>query len=88
MRELPPRTRALLRRGRLPADLAAHEAPIAGPCPFRAGDLGSLLERFRVLRDPRCGHGRRHRQAFVLACAAVAALRGRNGYQAFEVTGK
>lgn len=86
LRELRPRARALLRRGRLPPNLAQHEEQIAGPCPFRAGELGSLLERFRVLRDPRCGHGLRHRQPFVLACAAVATLMGSSGYQAFEDT--
>jgi hypothetical protein len=86
LRELRPKARALLRRGRLPPNLAEHEEQIAGPCPFRAGELGSLLERFRVLRDPRCGHGLRHRQPFVLACAAVATLMGSSGYQAFEDT--
>jgi hypothetical protein len=86
LRELRPRARALLRRGRLPADLAEHEERIAGPCPFRAGELGSLLDRFRVLRDARRGHGLRHRQPFVLACAAVATLMGSSGYQAFEDT--
>lgn len=87
LRELRPNARAVLRRGRLPADLAAHEEKIAGPCPFRAGELGSLLDRFRVLRDARRGHGLRHRQPFVLACAAVATLMGSSGYQAFEDTG-
>ena len=86
LRELRPRARAVLRRGRLPADLAEHEEKIAGPCPFRAGELGSLLDRFRVLRDARRGHGLRHRQPFVLACAAVATLMGSSGYQAFEDT--
>jgi hypothetical protein len=88
LRELRPRARTLLRRGRLPAELAEHEEKIAGPCPFRAGELGSLLDRFRVLRDARCGHGLRHRQPFVLACAAVATLMGSSGYQAFEDTCK
>jgi len=88
LRELRPRARAVLRHGRLPADLAEHEEKIAGPCPFRAGELGSLLDRFRVLRDARCGHGLRHRQPFVLACAAVATLMGSSGYQAFEDTCK
>lgn len=88
LRELQPGARALLRRGRLPAGLAEHEEKITGPCPFRAGELGSLLERFRILRDPRCGHGLRHRQPFVLACAAVATLMGSSGYQAFEDTCK
>jgi hypothetical protein len=88
LRELRPRARTLLRRGRLPSDLAEHEEKIAGPCPFRAGELFSLLDRFRVLRDARCGHGLRHRQPFVLACAAVATLMGSSGYQAFEDTCK
>jgi hypothetical protein len=86
LRELRPGARATLRRGRLPQGLAEHEENIAGPCPFRAGELGSLLECFRTLRDPRCGHGLRHRQPFVLACAAVATLMGASGYQAFEDT--
>lgn len=88
LRELRPRARTLLRRGRLPAALADHEENLAGPCPWRATELGSLLERFRVLQDPRCGHGLRHRQPFVLACAAVATLMGASGYQAYEDTCK
>jgi len=86
LRELRPGARALLRRGRLPPALAEHEENLAGPCPFRAGELGSLLERFRLLHDPRHGHGLRHRQPFVLACAAVATLMGSSGYQAYEDT--
>ncbi len=84
VRALRPGVRTLLRRGRLPGDLAAHEEKISGPCPFRAGELGSLLERFRTLADARRGHGLRHRQPVVLACAAVATLLGHCGYQAFE----
>ena len=86
LRQLRPGARALLRRGRLPSDLAEHEEKITGPCPFRARELGSLLERFRTLPDPRRGHGLRHRQPFVLACAAVATLMGSCGYQAFADT--
>jgi hypothetical protein len=86
LRELRPRARSLLRRARLPADLAEHEDNVAGPCPFRAGELRSLLERFRSLSDRRSGHGLRHRQPFVLACAAVATLMGASGYQAYEDT--
>jgi len=88
LRELRPGARALLRRGRLPPELAQHEEHITGPCPWRAGQLGSLLERFRLLRDARRGHGLRHRQPFVLACAAVATLMGSSGYQAYEDTCK
>ena len=88
LRALRPGARSVLRRGRLPSDLAGHEEKISGPCPFRAGELGPLLDRFRVLRDGRRGHGLRHRQPFVLACAAVATLMGSSGYQAFEDTCK
>ncbi len=88
LRELRPRARTTLRRSRLPQGLAEHEEHLAGPCPFRARQLGPLLERFRALRDPRRGHGLRHRQSFVLACAAAATLMGASGYQAYEDTCK
>ncbi len=84
LRELRPGARALLRRGRWPKDLAEHEKPIAGPCPFRAASLTSLLDQFKQLKDERRGHGLLHRQSFVLACAAVAVLMGADGYQAIE----
>ena len=84
LRELRPRAMGLLRQGRLPSDLAEHEDKISGPCPLRAAQLDSLLEVFQQCRDPRRGHGLRHRQAFVLACAAVAMLMGAAGYEAFE----
>lgn len=75
---------AMLRRGRLPAHLLDHEESISGPCPFRAPKLNSLLEAFKPLGDSRRGHGLRHRQPFVLACAAMAMLMGAGSYQAFE----
>jgi len=84
LRELRPRALRLLRQGRLPADLAEQEEKVSGPCPLRATHLGSLLEVFEEFRDPRRGHGLRHRQPFVLACAAVAMLMGAGGYEAFE----
>ncbi len=84
MRPLRPRAISILRQGRLPADLAEHEEKISGPCPLRATQLDSLLELFKELKDPRRGHGLRHPQAFVLACAAVALLMGAGGYEAFE----
>jgi hypothetical protein len=84
LRELRPRAMGILRQGRLPADLAEHEDKICGPCPLRATQLGSLLEVFEQFKDPRRGHGLRHRQAFVLACATVAMLMGAGGYEAFE----
>lgn len=84
LRELQRGAASLLRRGRWPAELAEHEESIRGPCPLRAGPLHSLLEVFRSMRDDRRGHGLRHPQPFVLACAAVAMLLGAGGYQAFE----
>jgi len=84
LRPLRPRAINILRQGRLPADLAEHEEKMSGPCPLRATQLDSLLELFRELKDPRRGHGLRHPQAFVLACAAVAMLMGAGGYEAFE----
>jgi hypothetical protein len=86
VKELQPGARALLRRGRWPEALAAQEERVAGPCPWRASALETLLERFNELRDGRGGHGLRHRQPFVLACAAVAVLMGAGGYQAIEDT--
>jgi hypothetical protein len=79
LRELRPGARRLLRQARWPEALAVHEASQTGPCPFRAPSLESLLARFRALPDPRRGHGLRHRQRFVLACAAVSTLMGACG---------
>lgn len=84
VRELRPRAIGILRQGRLPAELAAHEEKIGGPCPVRATQLGSLLEVFEQFKDKRRGHGLRHRQPFVLACAAVGMLLGAGGYEGFE----
>ena len=84
LRELRPRAMGILRQGRLPADLAEHEEKISGPCPLRASHLGSVLEVFGQFKDQRRGHGLRHPQPFVLACAAVAMLMGAGGYEAFE----
>jgi len=88
LRELRPRARKRLRQARLPEELAAYEADIAGPCPFRAPALESLWESLAELPDSRYGHGLRHRQRFVLACAAVCTLMGACGYRAFENTCK
>ena len=84
LRELRPRAMGILRQGRLPADLAEHEEKISGPCPLRASHLHSVLAVFRQFKDKRRGHGLRHPQPFVLACAAVAMLMGAGGYEAFE----
>ena len=86
LKELQPSAYAVLRRGRWPEALASQEERLAGPCPFRAPALESLLDHFGELRDQRRGHGLRHRQPFVLACAAVAVLMGAGGYQAIEDT--
>jgi len=88
LRELRPRACQRLRQARLPEELALHEAELAGPCPFRAPALESLLDRIGALPDARRGHGLRHRQRFVLACAAVCTLMGACGYRAFENTCK
>jgi hypothetical protein len=61
-----------------------HEEKISGPCPLRASHLSCVLEVFRQFKDKRRGHGLRHLQPFVLACAAVAMLMGAGGYEAFE----
>lgn len=84
LRALDSRARQLLSQARLPAALAAHELSRAGPCPFKAEALGSLLELFKTFKDPRRGHGLLHRQSFVLACASVAMLMGADSYQAME----
>ncbi|MGH7733673.1 MAG: ISAs1 family transposase, partial [Gemmatimonadales bacterium] len=86
LRALRPGARRLLRQARWPEELAVHETEVAGPCPFRAPDLENLLGLFARQPDPRRGHGLRHPQAFVLACAAVSTLMGACGYQAFENT--
>lgn len=88
LRELQPRARALLRQARWPEELACHETNLSGPCPFQAPALETLLERLAALHDSRRGHGLRHRQRFVLACAAVSTLMGACGYRAFENTCK
>lgn len=84
LRQLRKGAAPLLRRGRLPGHLLEHEEIKSGPCPFRAPQLGSLLESFKLLGEPRRGHGLRHRRPFVLACAATAMLMGAGSYQAFE----
>jgi hypothetical protein len=88
LRQLRPGARKRLCQARLPQELAAYEAEIAGPCPFRAPALESLLERLSALRGSRCGHGLRHRQRSVLAAAIVCTLMGACGYRAFENTCK
>jgi hypothetical protein len=84
LRELRKGAVSILRQSRLPAQLSQYEERVSGPCPLRAPQLGSLLDVFKTLEDTRRGHGLRHRQAFVLACAAVAMMMGAGGYQAFE----
>ena len=88
LRALVPEAQQWLRQARLPAALAQYEAEVSGPCPFRAPALERLLERLGALPDPRRGHGLRHRQRFVVACAAVSTLMGACGYRAFENTSR
>ena len=88
LRQLRPGACADLRQARLPPELAAYEAEVTGPCPFRASALESLLKAFGQLKDSRRGHGLRHRQRFVLTCAAVCTLMGACGFRAFENTCK
>lgn len=88
LRELRPRARQRLCQARLPEPLAMYEAEVAGPCPFRAPALESLWQSLAALPDSRYGHGLRHKQRFVLACAAVCTLMGACGYRAFENTCK
>jgi len=88
LRELGRNARRRLRQARLPAELIAGEAELTGPCPFRAPALESLLDQIGALPDSRRGHGLRHRQRFVLACAAVSTVMGACGYRAFENTAK
>lgn len=88
LRQLRPNAYRKLRQARWPKELAVLEADVAGPCPFQAPALESLLDRFSALRDSRYGHGLRHTQRFVLACAAVCTLMGACGYRAFENTCK
>lgn len=88
LRALVPEAQRWLRQARLPTALASYEAEIAGPCPFRAPALEGLLDRLGALPDARRGHGLRHRQRFVVACAVVSTLMGACGYRAFENTAK
>ena len=88
LRELRPNARRLLSQARWPEELAAYETELAGPCPFRAPSLECLLDRFDTLHDSRQAYRLRHRQRFVLACAAVSTLMGACGYRAFENTCK
>ena len=86
VRELRSGACKKLRQARLPEELELYEADLAGPCPFRAPALESLLAGFGSLPDSRYGHGLRHRQRFVLACAAVCTLMGVCGFRGFENT--
>lgn len=88
LRELRARACRCLRQARLPKELAAYEAEVTGPCPFRAPALEDLLERFSALGDGRYGHGLRHKQRFILTSASVCTLMGTCGYRAFENTCK
>lgn len=84
LKELVSGGMEVLRRKRLPARLANYEQKIQDGRCLRALRLRSLYEEFERLGDKRRGHGLRHSQAFVLACATVGFLLGAGGYQALE----
>jgi len=89
VRPLHSKAASWLKRGCLPKTLQDFELETAGPCPLRAAALASLFQRFKQFKDSRRGHGLRHRQEFVLACAAVTVLMGAGGYRAMEdIAGK
>jgi hypothetical protein len=88
LRELRPGARQRLRQARWSQEWLGYEGDLTGPCPFQAPALAGLLDRLGALPDSRYGHGLRHPQRFVLACAAVCTLMGACGYRAFENTCK
>jgi len=88
LRELSRGARRRLRQARWPGELGRYEAEVTGPCPWQAPALERLLDSLSALPDSRSGHGLRHRQRFVLACAALCTLMGACGYRAFENTCK
>jgi hypothetical protein len=77
LRQPWPRARKRLRQGRLPKELALHEAEVADPCAFRAPALESLPESLGALPDSRCGHALRHR--VVSQCLANTEATPREG---------
>lgn len=84
LKELVSGAMELLRSKRLPAPLAKYEQRIDDGRCLRGLRLRSLYEEFEKLGDKRRGHGLRHPQPFVLACAAVGFLLGAGGYEALE----
>lgn len=86
LRELYPGARKILKREKLPKELASEEVELndASPNPIEAKQLRSLLECFQSMEEPRSGHGLHHRMHSTLACAAVAMLMGEGTYQGFE----
>ncbi len=84
LRELVPGACAMLRRYQLPEPYQHAEVNTAGPCPLNSPQLSSLYEHFGQIKDPRRGHGLRHRMQSTLACATVATLMGACSYQGFE----
>ncbi len=86
LRALRPDAQARLRRARWSKQWAQYETNVAGPCPFRAGELRGLLDRLDSIKDGRSGHGLQRRQHYVQACASVASHMGVGGYRAFANT--
>jgi hypothetical protein len=88
LRQLRPDACKRLRQARWSEEWLRYEAEITGPCPFQGRALEKLLDSLAALPDSRSGHGLRHKQRFVLACASVCTLMGACGYRAFENTCK
>lgn len=84
LRELVPGACSILRRNQLPEAYKDAEAKTAGPCPLNSPELRSLYEDFGQVKDPRRGHGLRHRMQSTLACATAGMLMGACSYQGFE----
>ena len=80
---LVPDAPALLSAEVLPEPWRAYEKERPVQCDFSCAHLPSLLDRFKGLRDPRKGQGKRHRLATILAIIACAKLSGKpGGYRA------
>ncbi len=76
VRELEPHARQWLSAPTLPAALQAYEKPQRARCSLELGQLSSLRERLRRVKEFRKGQGQRHRLATVLAIAVCAKLSG------------
>jgi hypothetical protein len=76
VRVLQPQAKQWLSAQELPACLQRYEKPLRPRCELELGQVGSLRERFAVVREFRKGQGKRHKVATVLAISACAKLAG------------